>query len=69
MTLYFKNKLGIKHIIAFPKTEEEAIKEINKFCSDRNFNVYYTRTWVDEDGLKWFDVGSWSEFFVLSKED
>ena len=65
MKLYFENSYGERRIIAEPKTEEEAIKEINKFCEDRNFKIYYIRTWMTEDGLKKFDCGSWSEFFYL----
>lgn len=65
MKLYFKNSYGERRIIAEPKTEEEAMKEINKFCEDRNFIVYYIRSWMTKDGLKKFDVGSHSEFFYL----
>ena len=66
MKLYFENSYGERRIIAEPKTEEDAIKEMYKFCDDRNFKVYYTRSWQDEKGFKVFDVGSWSEFFFLS---
>lgn len=65
MKLYFENSKGEKRIIAEPKTEEEAMKEINKFCEGRNFKIYYIRSWIDDDGLKKFDVGSWSESFLL----
>ena len=61
--LYFENSYGKRRIIAEPETEEDAMKEIHKFCEDRNFKIYYTRSWRDNDGLKVFDVGSWSEFF------
>lgn len=64
MKLYFENSRGERRIIAEPKTEEEADKEIDKFCEDRNFKIYYVRTWRDDDGLKWYDVGSHSEFFI-----
>jgi len=65
MKLYFENSFGQRRVIAEPKTEDEAWKEINKFCDDRNFKVYYIRTWMTPDGLKKFDVGSWTEFFYL----
>ena len=65
MTLYFENSRGERRIIAEPETEDQAWKEIDKFCEDRNFKVYYTRCWMTPDGLKKFDVGSWSEFFYL----
>ena len=64
MKLYFKNSRGERRIIAEPNTEEEAIKEINKFCNDRNFEVYYIRTWERQE-TKVYDVGSHTEFFYL----
>lgn len=65
MKLYFKNSSGERRIIAEPETEQEAMEEIHKFCNDRNFKIYYIRTWMLPDGLKKFDVGSHSEFFYL----
>lgn len=65
MKLYFENSRGERRVIAEPETEEEANKEIHKFCEDRNFKIYYVRSWVDNKGFKWFDVGSWSERFLL----
>ena len=64
MKLYFENSYGERRIIAEPNTEEEITKEIYKFCEDRNFKIYYVRTWRNEEGLKVYDVGSWSEFFL-----
>lgn len=65
MKLYFENSYGERRIIAEPETEEEVYKEMNKFCEDRNFKIYYTRSWMTPDGLKKLDVGSWSEFFYI----
>ena len=45
------------------------MREIHKFCNDRNFKIYYTRSWRDDDGLKVYDVGSWSEFFYLDDKN
>lgn len=67
MKLHFENSYGQRRIIAEPHTEEEAYKEIYKFCGDRNFEIYYVRTWTDENALKWYDVGSHTEFFILDK--
>ena len=69
MKLYFENSRGERRIIAEPKTEEEVWEEIRKFCEDRNFAIYYVRSWQTEDGLRKFDVGSWSEFFYLSNDE
>ena len=68
MKLYFENSYGERRIIAEPETEKEAMKEIHKFCDDRNFKSYYTRTWHNDKGEKVYDVGSWSEFFYLVNE-
>lgn len=68
MKLYFENSRGERRIIAEPQTEEEARKEINKFCEDRNFKIYYMRSWQTKDGLK-YDVGSHTEFFILDNRD
>lgn len=65
MTLYFEDSYGTTRVIAEPTTEEEAMREIHKFCDDRNFKIYYTRSWVDNNGFKVFDVGSHTEFFYL----
>lgn len=65
MKLYFENSNGKRRPIASPKTEEDAWEYIHAFCEERNFRIYYIRTWQDEDGLKVYDVGSHSEFFYL----
>ena len=65
MKLYFENSKGKRRLIAEPETEEEAAKEVYKFCEDRDFEIYYVRTWNTPDGLKVYDVGSWTEFFLL----
>ena len=64
MKLYFRSSNGNERIIAEPKDEQEVWKEIHKFCSDRNFKIHYVRQW-QEGNRRWYDYGSWSEFFVL----
>lgn len=65
MKLYFENSNQERILIAEPETEKEANKFINDFCEERNFEIHYMRTWREMDGLKVYDVGSWSEFFLL----
>lgn len=65
MRLYFENSYGKRRVIAEPQTEEEAMREIYKFCEDRNFKIYYVRTYQNLDKEKVYDVGSWSESFIL----
>lgn len=66
MKLYFKNSFGNKRVIAEPKTEEDALDVIQKFCDERLFKIYYMRWW-DKDNVRTYDVGSHSEFFLLEK--
>ena len=63
--LYFKNSVGEKRVIAEVPNEAEAMEEIYSFCNDRNFEIYYVRSWETPDGFIKYDVGSWSEFFYL----
>lgn len=65
MKLYFENSMGKKRLIAEPKTEQEAMQVIKEFCKERDFKIYYTRAWKTPDGFMKYDVGSWSEFFIL----
>ena len=65
MKLYFENSYGKRRIIAEPETEEEAWEKIYEFCENRHFHIHYTRTWRDTDGLKWYDVSSHTEYFIL----
>lgn len=65
MKLYFENSYGEIRIIAEPQTEEGAWETIHTFCEERNFRIHYVREWRDSNGLKWYDVGSHTEFFIL----
>lgn len=64
MRLYFQNSRKERRLIGEPRTEEETMKIIYDFCVERNFKIPYMRTWVTLDGEKYYDCGSWSEFFV-----
>lgn len=68
MKLYFENSQGIERVIAEVANEKEAYKEINKFCEERNFEIYYIRTWMS-NGRKVYDVGSHTEFFYLATNE
>lgn len=68
MKLYFENSQGVERVIAEVANEEEAYKEINKFCEERNFEIYYVRTWMS-NGRKKYDVGSHTEFFYLATNE
>ena len=74
MTLYFKGQKGLrkifedKHISDNTAVHNTAFAEIQKFCDERNFKIYYSRLWnTDLNGKQMtkIDVGSHSEFFYI----
>lgn len=69
MKLYFENSYGERRIIAEPESRDGALEVIHVFCEERNFKIYYIRTWRNEEGLEVFDCGSWSEFFLLDNRN
>lgn len=69
MKLYFENSRKERRLIAEPNIEDDVTKIINDFCEERNFKVYYIRTWVNGEGLRVYDCGSHFEFFYLDMED
>ena len=67
MYLYFKNSKGELKLISKSENKIELIKEMIKMCENNNFNIFYTRIIQISDDLEQYDVGSWSEFFYISK--
>ena len=67
MYLYFKNSKGELKLISESEDKTELIKEMVKMCENNNFNIFYTRIIQISDVLEQYDVGSWSEFFYISK--
>lgn len=68
MKLYFENSRWEQRLIATVKDEQEAMKEVNKFCDERNFKIYYVRGWKERNGDIIYDVGSHTERFILRKD-
>lgn len=69
MNLYFENSQGKEMLVGTNVADEqEAMKIIRSFCNERNFTIYYCRTWKS-DNTKIFDVGSHAEFFHLKDEE
>ena len=62
--LYFENSCGQRRLIGEPNNQEESWLIINDFCAERNFAIPYARMWITEDGEKYYDVSSHTEFFV-----
>lgn len=67
MYLYFKNSKGKLKLISESEDKTELIKEMVKMCENNNFKIFYTRIIQISDNLEQYDVGSWSEFFYISK--
>lgn len=68
MKLYFHNSHSERRLIGEPKNDKECWSIIHNFCSERNFTIPYVRSWTTENGEKYFDCGSWSEYFVQVNE-
>ena len=74
MTLYFENRYGERSVVAANITDGQVGKEIIQFINKHNegrakpFKSYYMNVWMNEQGETVYDVGSWSEFFILTKE-
>lgn len=73
LCLYYRNSYGMEKVIGNPKIQED-ISEIKKeigqtidaFLKQHNYTSYYTHIWYNQEREEWiYDVGSWSEFFVL----
>ena len=64
MKLVFRNSRGKEIEIANIDNEGQAHEEIYKFCAERNFIIHNIRTFQIEECIQ-YDVGSWSELFLL----
>lgn len=71
--VFFQDSYNREHVIEEVQNMEEAFTAIRKFCNERNYDIQYTRFWLEPykndecpDAYKLvFDVGSWSEFFNI----
>lgn len=64
MKLYFENSRGERRLIGEPQTNKESWNIIKDFCAERNFKIPYVRNWTTPEGERYYDCGSWSEYFV-----
>ena len=74
--VFFENSEGRENVIAEAADMQETFEAIREFCHERNYNVRYTRFYIEDcpaeagsgADIAWrltFDVGSWSEFFHI----
>ena len=67
MRLYLENSYGKRRHISQVYDLRETNIIIADILEDRGFKSYYTRMWYEADKEElWFDVGSHSEFFVVT---
>lgn len=61
---YFQRSNGEYILLQEDCTESQAMMKMKKFLDEHNFKSYYTRIWNNENGNRWYDVGSHTEFFI-----
>lgn len=67
MRLYFENAYGKRKYISQVYNMKETHAIISDVLEDYGYISYYTRMWYDQEKKElWFDVGSHSEFFVVT---
>ena len=64
----FGTRLGKSRIIGEADTIKECHQIIMKFLDNHNYKSYYQRIWIENNKVI-IDVGSWSEFFWISRSD
>lgn len=69
MKLYFQRSNGEYRKLSDFATKENVGGMIDNFVKAHNYESYYTRSWEDDDNQTWYDVGSHTEFFVLTNKD
>ena len=65
MFLFFVNSQNKRKYLKEVHTKQEINITIKNFLDEHNFKSYYTRIW-QENNEWWFDVGSHTEFFILT---
>lgn len=67
--LYFRDNNGNMRLLDYPAdTEQQAIAGIYDFCRQHKFEPFYVRAWKKNEKW-WYDVGSYTEFFVWADEN
>lgn len=68
----FSNGVGEVRNIGISTDKDGCFKIINEFLDEHNYTSYYMRVWDTEfhgEPATKVDVGSWSQFFYLIKEE
>ena len=66
MKLYFQHSDGTMSLVSDGISADSIVSVALGDLKDRNpkYKSYYQRTWTDDNGWLWVDVGSWSEFYI-----
>lgn len=68
--LYFQHSDGSFSYVCDISNDDlivsKALEDLYK--RNPNYQSYYQRTWTDENGWTWIDVGSWSQFYIIKEE-
>lgn len=66
--VYFERSNG-EFVLLYESCQKTDVPLVIKaFLEKHNYKSYYTRTW-EKNGITWYDVGSWSEFFLWAREE
>jgi hypothetical protein len=69
INVYFLDSRNERRIIGLAEDRQSAMRIIMNFLAEHNYKSYYTRSWTEENGEEWIDVGSHTEFFILKRND
>lgn len=64
MLLVYKKSNNTIENVATVNNEEEAIKEIKKYCDNNNYEIPYINISSHSDKII-YDIGSYTQFFYL----
>lgn len=69
MIIYFENSKEELRKIGEAKTLKEINNIIQSFLDDHHFKSYYTQVTLESSNRVILDVGSHTEFFIVTNED
>ena len=68
MRLYFENSYGKRKFISHVNSLKETYALIDDILEEYHYKSYYIRLWYEKDKKElWIDVGSHSEFFIITE--
>lgn len=66
MKLYFQRSNDTYFFIKEVKDKADAVIEMHKFLKHYEYDSYYMREMHSESPILYYDVGSYTEFFILT---